>query len=160
MLLDVARRHCEFIEVGEQAGQTPPRIATHRKSPLEFQTHDESGRRFADCSGGKLDYLRFDQLFELLPGQSNQFSMRACVKCNLLILRQAFIRKNLDSVQISEGWHGACFGNILSRPNPYCYDSNHMFGVSNYCALRRSIWLFSRLAALTHARRHRWGYTM
>src|SRR5206468_9471109 len=55
-------------------------------------THDESGRRFADCCGGKLDYLRFDQLFELLRGQSNQFSMRACVKCNLLILRQAFIR--------------------------------------------------------------------
>src|SRR2546428_2486638 len=87
----------------------PARIATHRKSPLEFQTHDISGRRFADCPGGKPDYLRFDQLFEILPGQSNQFSMGACVKCNLLILRQAFIRKDLDAVEISERWHGARF---------------------------------------------------
>ncbi len=53
MLLDVARRHCEFIEVSEQAGQTPARIATHRNSPLEFQTHDVSGRRYADCPGGQ-----------------------------------------------------------------------------------------------------------
>src|SRR5207245_2226864 len=84
-------------------------MATHSTSPLEFQTHDISGRRFADCPGGKPDYLRFDQLFEILPGQSNQFSMGACVKCNLLILRQAFIRKDLDAVEISERWHGARF---------------------------------------------------
>jgi hypothetical protein len=87
---------------------------------LPARMYESHRRAFADSlsalrgcraasPGRQLEHARLGQPLKIIPPEADQFPVRASVKCDLLIARQAFVYESGHVVKISERWHGAGF---------------------------------------------------